>query len=318
MPEAPDAHDFLEQLLPQVLDDLDGILCTEGSARELLYAAGRDGRLRAATLLTLARAGLIAHRALIDNNEPDADVADTDTALRVLGELLGGALPPDAMRKHAQQQRDFMAVAEPESADPEVNLARAIVRLYSGLGRGDDALGARGLHELRALTVHLDAVACVAAAGGTADQPVPVVRPDRFHDAFMQLSDAIRKGDEDAGESPVAALGRDGRITALLNDRAHPLARAVTAATERLGDDEAIRDAGSRRLVALLLVIDAIRRGDRPADDGLLEDLPRFVGLITAAATAPLLEHGFDADVLMRIAGYNARLMQPPANALKR
>ena len=253
MSQAPTEHEFLAQLLPQVLDDLDGILCASGSARELLYEAARAGRARGATLLALARAGLIAHRVLTDGDDPRATPEDADVAGESLATLLGQA-PDPSLRRHAEQQQAFMAVAEPDSSAPEINLARAIVRLYSGLGRGDDALGARGLHELRALTVHLDAVAVAADGSAAAEQPVRVVRPDHFHDAFMQLSDAIRNGDEDAGDTPVASLGPDGRITALLDDRGHPLSRAVLAATERLGESSALRDAGSRRLVALLLV----------------------------------------------------------------
>ncbi len=312
MSDAPSLPEFLDQLLSQLLADLDTALVPGGGARPAFEAAARNGRARAGALLTLARAAVIAHRSLVSGEPPEAADGDAEAALEALAAVIGG-FDRAALTRHADRSTDLVAGAEPGSAAPALNLARAMVRLYAGLGQGDDALGARGLHELRALFLHVDAAACVAATMPAAEQPVRVVRPDHFHDAFMQLSDAIRKRGDAAGDTPVARLSPDGRLQAVIEDHDHPLAAALAAAAERVGEDEDLRTATALRLVALLRVIDLIRSGDLDGTEGLLDDLPRFVGLVTAAATTPLPEAGFDAEVLLRIAAYNARLMQPPS-----
>lgn len=304
----PSPQEFAEQLIKQVLRDVDGVLLDpqQRPALELLGEEALRGRARGATLLLLAQAAVQSLRALIHGDEPQAQLADQTEAEQIVQHLLQAPAIADGLEQQVERIEHFLSDSEPQTQGPAQNLARAVVRLYAGLQNNDEALGGRGLIELRALVVHLDAVAMALQEAGSADQPIRVVRPDRFHDAFMRLTEHIRE--KESTEIPVATLTQDGKITAVIKDDSHPVAAALHAAREHFEGSKDEKDAAVQRMLALLLVFERIRHKDLPSLEGALEDPALYLGVVTAGATAPLTQSGFVLNPLSQIAGYNKAL----------
>lgn len=303
----PSPQEFADQLIRQVLSDVDGVLLDKQSrsALSLLCDEAQRGRARGATLLLLARAAVMSLRSLMDGEEPQPQSDDSSEAGHIAGQFAKQDLPAD-LEQQLERLENFLSDSEPGTAGAAVNLSRAVVRLYTGLQNNDEALGGRGLIELRALVVHLDAVACALQEAGSADTPVRVTRPDRFHDAFLRLTEHIR--DKEDTEIPVATLTQDGKITAVIKDDSHPVAAALHAAREHFQGSKDDKDAAVQRMLALMLVFERIRHNDLPELEGALADPALYLGLVTAGATAPLGHSGFALGPLTQIARYNQRL----------
>ena len=323
----PSAHDFTEQLIRQVLTDLDGILL-EGEtvvdeALPLLAAAAAAGRTRGGALALLVRAGLSAHRALVfghdDNSEFEA--ADDDAVGEVLRQLDGATqaqLP--ALLKAASALEHYVAAAEPGLPAPRQTLALAIYRLYEGLRNDDEALGGRGLVELRSLAVHLDATAAMLDHGSVSAEPLRVIRPDRFHDYFLRFTSLAQTRDSASEERAVAALSRDGRIEALITaDATHPIIAAALQVHEAITGDAKTKDHVLARIRALLVFLAALRRQPREQIGDAVADPNVHLSLVIAAATAPLrLGAEFEFGALAQIARYNQMLLRGARSAAAR
>lgn len=314
MQDAPSAVEFADQLIRQVLGDLDAFITTppQTTALDSLIAEAAAGRSRGASLLLLARAASMSLRALTEAGEPTARPEDADAAVKLVQALVKKPLPIAELQRHTERMEEFVADSEPTAQGPVLNLARAVVRLYAGLQNNDEQMGGRGLIELRSLVMHLDAVASVLSETGAAEQPVAVLRPDHFHDAFMHLTEQIRAGG--GSEVPVATLTDGGKITAVINDDEHPIAAALVAARERMDGSEASKAAAVQRMLGLLIVFEKIRREQISELGSALQDQALYLGVVTAAATAPLTQAGFSVTPLARIARYNRGLFgQQPA-----
>lgn len=288
---------FVVELIEQLLDDLRGVLAADSVASDCAPALPQPvdaGRVTALALLV--RAALHSYPAL--RGQPVSVSAGPQTDAMVgaaLQHLRPGAALPSRSRIEALDRS--ICRAEGREGTLEEHLAGRIRAFYEGLRNQDDAQSTATLLELRTMFTHLDAAAMVAAASLT-----PVVRPDRFHDAFLRYVEAARTGQDD-GHS-VAALAADGRITALVTLDLHPVAHAR----------EALQGEGKHsldRIEALLDAIQAMRqRADAPfrsaADDPLA-----FAALVTAAATAPLAEAAaFQPDALQQVMRYNLALLR--------
>lgn len=312
----PSPLEFAEQLIRQVLRDVDGVLLDKQarSALPLLSDEAQRGRARGATLSLLARSAIMSLRALMSDREPQAQAADHAEADAIVQHLVRSTIPAAELAQQVERVENFLADSEPASSGPAQNLARAVVRLYAGLQNNDEQLGGRGLIELRALVVHLDAVACALQEAGSADAPVRVTRPDRFHDAFLRLTEHVR--DKEDTEIPVATLTQDGKITAVIKDDSHPVAAALHAAREHFEGSKDDKDAAVQRMLALMLVFERIRHHDLPELDGALADPALYLGLVTAGATAPLTHSGFTLGPLTQIARYNRSLFGQSADTV--
>ncbi|MDR3418301.1 MAG: hypothetical protein P4L83_19170 [Nevskia sp.] len=311
--DMPQVHDFAAQLMRQLLSDLDGILL-DGEhavlhALPFLTAAAAQGRPRGAVLLLLARAAAEAYPALL----PEEDAAPSGVvAGEVLAQLAGVApaqLPALSQAAHSIER--VVAIAEPESPQPQQTLVSAILRLYQGLRDEDETLAGHGLVELRSRLVHLDATAQLIEGGRGDAPPLRTIRPDRFHDYFMRFTSLAQSQDSAGAEQAVAALGRDGRITALITtDAPHPVLAAAQQVHQAVAGDEVTKDHVLARIRALLEFLAALRRTPQPLlGDPALEPGVQL-SLTVAAATAPLQQDtGFEPGVLGQIARYNQRLL---------
>jgi hypothetical protein len=323
--QAPHAHDFAEQLIRQVLADLNGILLEQeeptADAFQLLGAEAIAGRTRGGALALLARAALAAHRALLfgHNGEfeavHDADVGD------VLQQLCGVAaarLP--ALHKAGEAIAHYVAAAEPGGATPQQTLALAIHRLYEGLRNDDEALGGRGLVELRALVTHLDATAQMLGAGDISAEPLRVIRPDRFHDYFQRFTSLAQSHSAAGEEQAVATLSRDGRIEALITTgKVHPVVVAAKQVHDTVSGDDTTKNHVLARIRALLVFLAALRRQPRPQVGDPVADPTVQLSLIVAAATTPLrVGAEFDFSALTQIARYNQTLLRGAQNVARR
>jgi hypothetical protein len=315
------AQDFAVQLMRQVLDDLRGVLMDHRTpvdeTQALLVAAASAGRRRGGTLILLANAALQAHRSLMPEEAPDPAAAHEDIAavLRQLGAEPQARLP--ALLEAAQAIEQATAAAEPAAPSPTQTLALAIHRLYDGLRNDDESLGGRGLVELRALVVHLDATAGALEQGA---QPVRVIRPDRFHDYFLRFTSQAQTQGAGGEERAVAALSRDGRIEALVTEQAaHPITLAAQAVHQMVAGDDTVKDHALARIRALLVFLAALRKQPQAAVGDTLADTDAQLSLIVAAATAPLrLGEEFAFDALAQVARYNLRLLRGSRDAAPR
>ncbi|MDB5985300.1 MAG: hypothetical protein JWR16_353 [Nevskia sp.] len=316
---APQAHEFAEQLIEQLLADLDGLLFEDRrpviAAGTLLRDAAAAGAARGALWLLLVHAALNAHGRLVfgDDETPPAVTSPSAIEAALLQLLPRAQAQLAALRAHAERLRHYVALAERAREPSEVAIERAIVRLYQGLGSGDETLGGRGLIELRSLAVYLDATASAIDLQANAAEPVQVIRPDRFHDYFLRFNESAQTPATAAGERAVAALSREGRISALVTRDEHPLEVAERELRAHIGDDVDLQDHSLLRIKALLAFIEQLRRD--PAGNTLLgnplDDLTAHSSLVVAAATAPLLIGGeFNFAVMAQLARFNLTLLR--------
>lgn len=309
--EAPSPAEFAEQLGRQLLADLDGVFADGeggGNARSLLIQAVGDGQARGAALWVLLRAALAAHAALLEeNHQPDAFIEpDADAVLAALARWVPTVLENRAywsLAGPALSARQSLAEGRPESTHQAT--ARAIHRLYHGLRSHDERASHAGLLELRAMVVHLDA--CAQLGDGEAAL-VPVLRPDRFHDDFLRYASAAQAGSADL-EQPVAALGQDGRLTAVVIGSLHPVEHARRALRD--GNTDGQLEVTLQRIEALLDQLAALRAENHPWSRAAISDEAAFIGLVTAAATTPMRDgKGFERAPLLQVARFNQQLMR--------
>lgn len=325
--DAPQPHDFAEQLIRQVLSDLDGVLLDgETPADEAfatLAAAACAGHTRGGALLLLLRAALSAHRALLygrDDNEAFATVPDAEVTEALAQLLPAAAAQAPQLLKAASALEHYVDAAEPGVPAPQQTLTLAIYRLYEGLRNDDESLGGRGLVELRSLTVHLDATAAMLDQGSVSAEPLRVIRPDRFHDYFLRFTTLAQTQDGADAERAVAALSRDGRIEALITeDATHPIIRAALDVHQLIPGDARAKDHVLARIRGLLVFLAALRRQPRAQIGDAVADPNVHLSLVIAAATAPLrLGAEFDFAALAQIARYNQMLLRGARSAAQR
>lgn len=314
---APQPHEFAGQLIGQLLTDLDGMLFVDREvyidANEILRVSAEAGAMRGALWLVLVQAALSAYRQLLNKDDESTPASSSEveaTLLQILPQI-HAQLP--ALRAHAARLRHFVAVAENAQEPCEAPITRAILQLYEGLGIDDHGVSARGLIELRSLTIYLDATANVIDTHDTASAPVRVIRPDRFHDYFLRFNELAQKPATAASERAVAALSREGRISAVVTRDEHPLEVAERELREHIGGDVAIQDASLLRIKALLGFIEILRhdaaantRLGNPLDNSLAHD-----SLIVGASAAPLLTGSeFSFASIAQLAGFNMWLLR--------
>jgi hypothetical protein len=322
--DIPHPTDFAEQLIRQVLADLDGILL-EGEAPAadgfaLLAAEAAAARPRGGVLILLSRAALMAHRALVFGWSGEFEPAPDAEAAAVLLQLgAAGEAQLPALLRAGEAIAHYVAAAEPAATTPHHTLALAIYRLYEGLRNDDEALGGRGLVELRALVVHLDATAQMLGQGNVSAEPLRAIRPDRFHDYFQRFTSLAQSQDAAGEEQAVATLSRDGRIEALITANAiHPVVRAAKEVHDAVSGDETAKNHVLARIRALLVFLAALRRQPR-AVPGDVTDQTVLLSLTIGAATAPLrVGAEFDAAALSQVARYNQNLLRGAQSAARR
>ena len=312
--DTPSPAEFSGQLISQLLTDLDGVLSDgempSADARGLIVKAARDGGLRGAILVLLTQAACNAYRRLLDEPSP---IEAIDVLITVYPELIETTA---ALFRHADRLSTYVAEAEHDGERPEIRLADSIHELYAGLGNGDETASARGLVTLRALINHIDAAAQLLSTTDAASRPPAcVIRPDKFHDHFLRMVEDVSK--RQADEMPVAALTRDGRLTAIVTDDRHPIDAAATSIRHEVSGDERQRDDAVTRMLALVDAIDRLRRENAHALGDFADDAMRYAGLITAAATTPLASGaaGFHLPALAQVARYNHSLLLPRGHA---
>lgn len=313
--DTPHPHEFAGQLIRQLLGDLDGILfdgeAAADDAFELVAREAGAGAPRGATLVLLARAALSAHRVLVfESGGPEVpEDADTGDTLAALVPECRAQLP--ALLAQAGRLSRVLALAEQGGEPVTAALARTVVRFYEGLAAGNETLAGRALIELRSMTVHIDATA--VALDSAAFEPRRVLRPDRFHDWFMQYASLAQSPESRGSEQAVATLTRDGKITAVVTEDTHPLESAARAVRELIPGDDKTRDDAMARIRALLDFIDALRGRAQPQIGNAFDDQTVYLSLVVAAATAPLdSAGGFRFPSIAQIARYNQVLLRSP------
>ena len=322
---APQPHEFAGQLIEQLLADLNGLLFEERrpviDAGALLRGAAEAGGARGALWLLLVHAALNAHRQLVyGDDEPRVEATADEIEAALLKLLPQARMQLPALRAHAQRLRHYVALAERAREPSEAAIERAIVRLYEGLGSGDEALGGRGLIELRSLAIYLDASASAIDLQTATSEPVQVIRPDRFHDCFLRFNELAQRPATAAGERAVAALSREGRISAVVTRDEHPLEVAERELRIHIGDDLALQDHSLLRIKALLAFIERLRRDpagntllDNPLDDSIAHS-----SLVVAAATAPLaIGSEFHFAAIAQLARFNLTLLKQQTRAAR-
>ncbi len=320
-PPSP-AQEFAAQLIRQVLDDLGGVLIDGETPAEdalaLLGDAALAGRTRGGALVLLARAALAAHRTLEsgwNDDVAEAQSSEVGALLQQLCAVTESQLP--ALFAAARAIEHYVAAAEPTVPPPAQTLALAIHRLYEGLRNDDEGMGGRGLVEMRALVVHLDATASMLGQGSVSAAPLRVIRPDRFHDYFLRFTTLAQSQGAAGEERAVAALSRDGRIEALIvEDAAHPIVAAAQQVHQAVAGDAATKDHVLARIRALRVFLAALRRRPRAVVGDAVADPNVHLSLIIAAATAPLrLAEEFDFAALAQVARYNQTLLRSAPGA---
>lgn len=279
----------------------------------MLAAAAAAGRTRGGALALLAHAALSAHHALVYGRAEEFRGVPQDEVGAVLQRICAvPAAQLGALYKAAGAVEHYLAAAEPGAARPQQTLALAIHRLYEGLRNDDESLGGRGLVELRALVVHLDATAQMLDQGSVSAEPLRVIRPDRFHDYFMRFTTLAQTQSPAGEERAVAALSRDGRIEALVvEDAPHPVTAAARQVHEEVVGDERTKDHALARIRALLSFLAQLRRQPHAALGDPAQQADLQLALVIAAATAPLrLGAEFEFAALTQIARYNRSLLR--------
>lgn len=307
--------DFARQLLTQLYGDLDRVLSVDGGtapiadAYGLVGAAVAQGSQRGASFHVLLQAAMAVHRALV-HGDPDLELPDPQTLAAALTELVPDAAPHvAALSRHATRLIRYTAEAEPNGRALPVALALAIHQLYDGLLRGDRTVGTRGLVSLRTLLAHCDAVAAQLDPAAE-DRPVRVLPPDRFHDYFMQLTEQVQQAG-DGRDRPVAALTKDGRLTAVIAEEDHPLQAAAAVIRERIPGDPTSKEHALLRMQGLLRVLDDARADAAHPLVAALHDQGWYLAVVTAAATTPMQTPGrFGLPALCQISRYNHNLLQ--------
>lgn len=317
--EPPHPHDFAEQLIRQLYEDLDGYLFDGAEAVDeawlLVIDAVAGARIRGAVPLVFARAALAAHHRLIHDEAPP----DAATALDAAGAAVASFLPEaraqlPALKTHAERLTRHMAIAEQSPDSIDVPLSQAIQRFYVALGEENGAAGHRALIEMRSIVLHLDACAVMLDQAESAPEPIRVIRPDRFHDYFMQYASLARTPETARGEKPVATLSEGGRITAVITEDTHPLEAAAAAVRQAMQGDDTTRDHALARIRALLDVLDGLRRSPNPLLGDAIGDDTVHLSLVLAAATAPLqASSGFRFAAIAQIARHNQQLLRGAA-----
>lgn len=317
--EPPHPHDFSEQLIRQLYEDLDGFLFDGSEAVDeawpLVIDAVRSARIRGAVPLVFARATLAAHHRLVFDEPPP----DEALALDAAGDAIASFLPEaraqlPALKNQAERLTRQMAIAEQSPDAIHVPLSQAIQRFYVALGEENAPAGSRALIEMRSIILHLDACAVLLDQGESAPEPIRVIRPDRFHDYFMHYVSLARTPETARGEKPVATLTEGGRITAVITEDTHPLEAAAVAVRATIHGDDTTRDHALARIRALLDVLDGLRRAPNPLLGDAIQDDTVHLSLVLAAATAPLAASGgFRFPAIAQIARYNQRLLRGAA-----
>lgn len=311
-------HVFAAELARTVYADLDGVIFDANAAADNALAVIREAAAadapRTVAVWLLLRAALAAHRALrfgLQDHFAEPHAADVAAAL---AEFVETSRPPDAasLSVRGGALAALITTSEGDRESLHSALARAIYRLYDGLRTSDETLGGRGLVELRTMLTHVDAAAQLTTDAASAPL-APVVRPDRFHDEFLRYVGAAQAGSADV-QKPVAALQKDGRLTALVTQDVHPVEFARDAIDQ---DVPGVR----LRIETLLDFLQHLRAS--PESDPLLrnssENETVFTALITAAATTPLIEgQDFLYPALAQITRYNLRLLQAAARTPER
>lgn len=319
--EPPHPHEFSEQLIVQLYEDLDGFLFDGPEAVDeawpLVVDAVGAARTRGAVPLVFARAALAAHHRLVfDQAAPDETLA-LDAAAEAVASFLPAArsqLP--ALKNHAERLTRQMAIAEQSPDAIHVPLSQAIQRFYVALDQENAAAGSRALIEMRSIILHLDACAVMLDQAESTPEPVRVIRPDRFHDYFMHYASLARTPDSARGEKPLATLTEDGRISAVITEDVHPLEAAAEAVRATIHGDETTRDHALARIRALLDLLDGLRRAPNPLLGDAISDDTVHLSLVLAAATAPLAaSSGFRLAAIAQIARYNQHLLRGAAAA---
>lgn len=315
----PHPHDFSEQLIRQLYEDLDGFMFDGSDAVDeawpLVIDAVRSARIRGAVPLVFARATLAAHHRLVfDEPPPDEELA-LDAAAEAIASFLPEAraqLP--ALKNHAERLTRQMAIAEQSPDAIHVPLSQAIQRFYVALGEENAPAGSRALIEMRSIILHLDACAVMLDHAESAPEPIRVIRPDRFHDYFMHYASLARTPETARGEKPVATLTEGGRITAVITEDTHPLEAAAAAVRATIPGDDTTRDHAMARIRALLDVLDGLRRAPNPLLGDAIQDDTVHLSLVLAAATAPLAASGgFRFPAIAQVARYNQHLLRGAA-----
>jgi len=314
-PQQP--HEFAERLIGQLLIDLDGMLFVGREvyidANGILRFSAEAGAMRGAIWLLLVQAALDAHRQMLDPDDESGPASSSEVEAALLKILPRTRAQLPALRAHAARLRHYVAIAENAREPFEAAITHAIIQLCQGYSIDDHVTSTRGLIEMRLLTLYLDATAHLIDTQGTASAPVRVIRPDRFHDYFLRFSELAQKPDRPAGERAVAALSREGRISAVITRDEHPLEVAERELRKHIGSDVAIQDASLLRIKALLGFIEFLRhdsaantRLKNPLDNPLAHD-----SLVVGAATAPLLTGGeFSFASIAQLAGFNMRMLR--------
>jgi hypothetical protein len=314
-PQQP--HEFAERLISQLLIDLDGMLFVDREvyidANGILRFSAEAGAMRGAIWLVLVQAALDAHRQMVDPDDDSGPPSSREVEAALLKILPRTRPQLPALRAHAARLRQYVAIAENAKEPFEAPITRAIMQLCQGYMVDDHVVSTRGLIELRALTNYLDATANLIDTQGTASPPVRVVRPDRFHDYFLRFNELAQKPASTASERAVAALSREGRISAVITRDEHPLEVAERELRAHIGGDVAIQDASLLRIKALLTFIEFLRH-DAAANTRLknpLDNAMAYDSLVAGASTAPLLTGGeFSFASIAQLAGFNMRMLR--------
>ena len=315
----PHPHDFSEQLIRQLYEDLDGFMFDGSDAVDeawpLVIDAVRSARIRGAVPLVFARATLAAHHRLVFDEPPPDEALALDAAAGAIASFLPEAraqLP--ALKNHAERLTRQMAIAEQSPDAIHVPLSQAIQRFYVALGEENAPAGSRALIEMRSIILHLDACAVMLDQAESAPEPIRVIRPDRFHDYFMHYASLARTPETARGEKPVATLTEGGRITAVITEDTHPLEAAAAAVRATIQGDDTTRDHAMARIRALLDVLDGLRRAPNPLLGDAIQDDTVHLSLVLAAATAPLAASGgFRFPAIAQVARYNQHLLRGAA-----
>ncbi len=312
--------EFADQLIHQVFADLGGILSQSDAAPTdnafgLVADAAIAGEPRGASLVVLLQAAAHAWRRLVHGDEG----SDTVPAPNEIGEELRTLVPAavtrlDALSRHAARLSRYAGETEPAAPALPRALGEAIHQLYEGLTRDDHRLSSIGLIALRTLVVHVDAIASQLDPADTGDRPVRVFSPDRFHDYFLKLTELVQKAPPGKVDRPVAALTRDGRLTAVIAESDHPLEASAQAIRDLVPGDAATKEHALFRMQGLLHALDELRANPGHPWADALKDEVKYLALVTAAATAPMAAPGrFGWAGLAQVARHNLTLLQSSA-----